>query len=281
MAEQVFRAATPITGRVTPASFPFYTSGEDNLRLLTYNSAPQVHLKVNARLLDNDGRPKPQSWDATPNTDRTLKIDEFTLSGLTLLNVTVFASIGLPQIGQTFIVLQLIRGSGLQALVLGTILQGYVTAIQGLGWPGSPIQNASDGQPAVRLVNGTTPGLGAEINEVVPTGARWRLVYFQGFLTTSAEVFDRAPRLSYNTGTPAFIHLPVSGVLAASKNKYFAWSEGCALDSDHSGNVSSGNLPNSAILTGGQSIATNTENLRPGDQWSLVTYGVEERLDVP
>jgi hypothetical protein len=72
----------------------------------------------------------------------------------------------------------------------------------------------------------------------------------------------------------------VSGSLAASLSKFFAWTQNGLVDSDHSSNVSSGNIPDAAVLTAGQAVATNTENLQPGDAWSNVTYGIEERLDI-
>jgi hypothetical protein len=265
---------------VTPASFPFYTTGEDNLRLTSWNSAAGVRLKLNGRTIDNSGQAKADSWDQTPNTDRSAKSDDLSLSGCTILNLTVFAAAGAPQIGQTFVKVELIRGIGVAAIVLGTILQGYVTTNQAIGFPGSPIQNTTDAQPAVRLITGTTPAPGSEINEVVPTGARWQLVYFQAKLTTGATAGTRGPRLAFNTGTPAFIHFPASSGLAPSLNKFFAWTTNGLIGSDTSSNVSSGNIPDAAILTAGQSIATNTENLIAGDAWSNVTYGIEERLEI-
>jgi hypothetical protein len=71
--EQIIRPGAPASGRVTPASFPFYTTGEDNLRITSWNSATGVALKDERPLIDAAGRAIPDSWDHTPNTDRSAK----------------------------------------------------------------------------------------------------------------------------------------------------------------------------------------------------------------
>lgn len=175
MPELVIRPAAPASGRITPASFPFYTSGEDNLRITSWNSAAGVKLKINGRLLDGAGRPSADSWDHTPNTDRSARSTDLPLSGTTLLNITVFASAGTPQMGQTLVKVELIRGIGTAALVLGTILFGAVTATQAIGFPGSAIQTSLDVGGYYRTITGSAPGGGQPILETVPTGARWEL----------------------------------------------------------------------------------------------------------
>src|SRR5204863_2582589 len=97
------------------------------------------------------------SVDHVPNTDRSVKTSDHPLGVGQLLNLTVFASAGAPLIGQTYVKVQLIRGVGAAAIVLGTLLGGYVTAVHALGFPGSPIENSLTATPAIRYITGTNP----------------------------------------------------------------------------------------------------------------------------
>jgi hypothetical protein len=92
--------------------------------------------------------------------------------------------------GQTYVILELVRGLDGPLTLVGTFASGYVTASQGVGWPGSPIISSTDGEPAVRYVQGTDPRP-AEITETVPTGARWEVMTLIG---DSHERSDRRER---------------------------------------------------------------------------------------
>src|SRR5439155_18890058 len=113
------------------------------------------------------------------------KTQNYKLGKGAILNLTVFASAGAPLMGQTYVIVQLIKGLTGATIVLGTLLGGYLTATQALGWPGSPIISSTDGEGCTRLIVGTTPAAEANILETVPTGARWELLsleasYVQG-----------------------------------------------------------------------------------------------------
>lgn len=155
--------ASPVSsaaGRVIASPFQFYTTGEDNLRIVSSNSLAGVSLRVEARFIDPAGTISAQSWDHVPNSDRTPRTTDYRLGVGALLNLTVYASSGAPRIGQTFVMVQLIRGDAPAAIVLGTMLQGYVTAVQHLAWPGSPIQSSIEGGGYPRAIVGTTPAAG-------------------------------------------------------------------------------------------------------------------------
>lgn len=266
--------------KVVVSPYPFATADDDMLRVTVVNSLPNVAVEVHGRLVTRNGEQNPFRFVVGATSNRVALTRDFSLAGGFVSNLSAFASGAAPTQGQTFVIVQIVRGSGVAAFVLGTLLSSYVTATQPIGWPGTPIENSLEGKGCVRLIDGTSPAMNAEVNEAVPSGARWRLVYFQALLTTSAVALDRAPRLSFNVGSPAFIHLPICNTVPASKQRYCSWFEGAAFNSDHSTNVSSGSLPASAILTAGQVVATNTENLSAGDQYSNVTYAVEEWIDV-
>lgn len=278
---QVFRPGGATSGRITPASFPFYTTGEDSLRVTSYNAASGVHLKINGRLLDSTGNAKSTSWDQTPNTDRSAKVTDFSFSGTTLLNLTVFADQGTPQLGQTFVTVQLVRGTGGAALVLGTILQGYVTSTQAMGWPGSPLQTSTDSGGYYRVINGAFPGAGNEITETTPTGARWEIVGMRLNLATSATPGSRFPRLLFFEGGSFPQMSAYPGGIIASQNVVLIIGQGQPWQNwtDGVSTYEIAPMPLQAILHAGDFWRTNTNGLQATDIWGVPVYLIREWLD--
>lgn len=281
--EKVFLpTGPPASGRVTPASFPFYTTGEDNLRVTTYNSAAGVSLKITGRLLDAAGRATSDIWTHTPNTDRSAKSTDITLSGSTLLNLTVFAGAGTPNVGQTFVIVKLIRGIGAGAIVLGTILQGYVTIDQALGFPGSALQQSSDGPGAVRTIAGTVPAAGAEVAETVPTGARWELLLFTARFVPQAPLgINRMPMLYAQLAGLTLFFVPIGRTVDAPNALSCNWSSGLGLQANNVAVYAATGLPVSIPLLGGTILATLTDGLQAADTYTVVNYTVREWLEVP
>jgi hypothetical protein len=210
---------------VTPASFPFYTTGEDNLRVTSYNTATGVSLKINGRLLDATGRANADTWDHTPNTDRSAKVTDITLSGSTFLNLTRVCerrrAVDGANVREGRIDPRHRRG----AIVLGTVLQGYVTATQAIGWPGSPLQTAIDSGGYYRTIIGTKPAAGAAIVETVPVGARWSLISLLAQITTVASGSVRPVYLRFADSVPTG-EAPTVAVAGNGTNTIFSWMSG-------------------------------------------------------
>jgi len=277
--EQIIRPGIPTSGRVTPASFPFYTTGEDNLRVTSWNAAPGVLISVDGRALNAAGNVVASRWTHAPNTNRSAQSTDITLSGTTILNLTVYASVGAPAIGQTFVKVELIRGTGIAAIVLGTILQGYITSAQALGWPGSPLQTSVDSGGYYRTINGTTPSAGAEVSEVVPTGARWHLLSFAATLQASGVAGTRQPALVLAPTGLAIIVAPQVNKATAGQQGTFNWAPGLPFESQLSLGLNVGGLPLDVALLAGGSCGTSTSGLQVGDQWTQVFYLIREYLE--
>jgi hypothetical protein len=195
---QVFApGGTPLAGRLTPASFPFYTTGEDNLRLTVWTAQIGLLIGLQARVIDARNSPVPYSGTLGLTAgNRQAETTEFALSGTTLLNVTVFVQSGGTPYGQTFVKLDLIRGLGAGALVLGTILQGYITTTQARGWPGSPIESSLDGGGYSSIIFPGGVPVGGNVVITVPTGARWVIQQAIATLVTDAVVGNRNVQLA-------------------------------------------------------------------------------------
>jgi len=280
--EQVFpgRPLAFAGGRILPTPSQFYTTGEDRLRIVSVNSLTGVALKVQWRFANSDGQVIPSSQDHTPNTNRSVKTQDYGLAVGSLLNVTVFASAGSPRVGQTYVMVQLVRGVGAAAIVLGTLLAGYVTGTQALGFPGSPIVSSLEGGGLVRTIQGATPAPGAEFTETVPTGARWQLLGLQASLTTSATVANRRPSVVWSVnGAQVGRSVQVTDV-AASSSGVFNWAAGMTLSAAIFAGVNVVGLPLDLQLLAADFFASTTTNLQAGDQWTLTRYVVREWLEV-
>jgi hypothetical protein len=282
--EVVFPAVPQIIGggRILPSPSQFYLTGEDRLRIVSANSVSGVALKLQVRTATLRGDVQAQSFDHTPATDRSVVKQEFPIGEGSLLNATVFVGTGSPFIGQTYVMLQLVRGSGAAAIVLGTLLAGYVTATQALGFPGSAIADSISSGGCIRAIQGTKPAAGAEISETVPTGARWELVQLWLKLTASATVATRNPKLALrNSGLFPSYGLMISGPTAGQVVQFLfgqTWSFGTAAYAF--GTHSQNTLPLFTTLLAGGGFATITESMQAGDQWEAPVMLVREWLEV-
>lgn len=285
MAEQAF-VAQPIAsagGRVIASPFQFYTTGEDRLRVVSACSLTGVTIAIHSRFLALDGTLLANAWTHTPNADRTLVTTEFDIGAGAVLNLTVFASAGSPKIGQCFVIVQLIRGSGSAAIVLGTLLQGYITGTQQLAWPGSPIQDSISGGGYIRAINGTVPATNANVQETVPTGARWELLAVTVNFTADATDTQRDVILTYGVLNGA-AYLPITlgqKAVAGDTGDVFAWAQGVVDNKTVVGEFwGSSSLASRYIMQAGESFLVTRSNGGPGDKFTAIKYTVREWLEV-
>jgi hypothetical protein len=280
--ERAFTAA-PITsagGKVITSPFQFYSSGEDNIRVTSLNSVAGVRLKIQGRFINNQQVISSLAHDHVPNSDRTPNTTEFALGVGAVLNLTVFANVGTPTIGQTFAIVQLVRGSGAAATVLGTLLQAYVTSTQHLAFPGSPVQSSLDGPGAVRMFSGTQPPAGVNFTEIVPIGARWQLLAIRSRLTTSGVGGVRVPILTIVNNATDQLYLPQYRGSPAAASDFYVWAAGTPAFTPVAVGYNVSPLPTDLPLSGTIAVTCTTQNLDPADQWFAPLFTVREWLEV-
>lgn len=274
-------ASPPVQeGQLAPSPYNFLFTGEDNIRVTSHNSQTGVVIAIQGRMWSAGAGIRPFGHVHVPFTDRSARTEVFTMGEGYLLNVSVFASQGTPRMGQTFVRVQVIRGSTGATYVLGTLVQDYLTSNQDLAWPGSPIRRSSDGPGYVRTLEGTSPGAGNEVNEAVPTGASWDIESIQVELTTDATVLQRFPQIQFQNGVTTLVSIwPTGGVPQSTQRKIF-WVKGMPMDASTTFQDSQvQGLPTTMVLRGGQSFRTNTGNLQAADAYGSVDFQVTERLE--
>ena len=266
-------------GRVIASPFQFYVTGEDNLQVVSTNSLSGVRVAVQGRYLTPAGEIKTFGFTHTPNADRTTKSDIFQLGIGAVLNLTMFASAGSPRIGQTFVQAKLIRGLAGATIVLGTLLQGYITAAQELSWPGSPLQDSLEAGGVLRILTGTNPAAGSEILETVPTGAQWELLSFRATFVTSTAAATRLPALEIDDGTTTYIRIYSAQGNTANLTAYWYWTKDALASYEATTFYNIVNPLGSLTLLPGHRIKTVTGAIQSGDNWGAPTYTVIESLE--
>jgi hypothetical protein len=267
-------------GKVIAVPFQFLSTGEDHLRVRSFNSLAGVVLTIDMRTLNTAGEIQVSSSPHTPNSDRSAKVTTIALAPGYILNLVVRASAGSPTIGQTYVIVELVRGLGTNAQLLGQLLGGYVTAQQGLAWPGSPIESSIAGGGWFRSFEGTIPAAGQQVVETVPTGARWDVRLVRVDLLADAIGLNRLIALMYRTPAALFVavHLPIVSIPPGNFNVCL-WQRGPVSGSPTGTGIAVGSLAEEVTLMAGDSIRTSTFNMEATDQFVEVVLGVREWLE--
>lgn len=267
--------------RIITTPYPFKLAEDDSMRVVVLNAAASAVVNVQGRLVEPGQDPRPFNFVVTPTSNRAASTQDFVLNAGLVTNLTVFVSGATPLYGQTFVIIQLIRSTGLTAYVMGTLLAGYVTATQALGWPGSAIQNSVTDGGYYRVIRGTLPAAGAEIHETCPAGARWQIVGINLRLTPVNLGTTRYPQLFFNNGGfVAVVAQPASNLNDANAGN-FLYSPNPLATSVLIGSTSSFLVPiaSPVVLLAGDFFSTATQFLQAADQWSVPTYLVREWLE--
>lgn len=268
--------AAAALGAASPAAF--YCTGEESIRVTSFGSVAANALTLRTRFLTIDGDVVPSSDRHVPNADRTSATSETPLGRGWLLGCEIFASTGTPRIGQTFVLVEVIRGSGTSATVLQTLVQGYVTDTQRLGYPGAPPRWSTDGVGVMRSITGTDPIAGAEVSETVPTNARWRLRGFTVQLASDATVATRRVILQIDDGATLCWAAQAMDAQVASLTRQYSFPVAGAYVVAQTSTIGIPG-PEGFQLQGGFRIRTATQNLQVTDNYGAPQLLVEEWIE--
>lgn len=256
----------------------FYVTGEDNLRVVIWNSLTSAVVTIEGRFLTLAGAVTPFVQTIAPAADRSAGTSDFRLGDGWILNVSARVSSGDPQVGQVYVQLLVIRGLGSAPINIGTLAQGYATNADDLAWPGSPIRVSVDGPGQVRSVTVPISGGGPEISVTVPTGARWRLMAFHARLTTGAAVANREVQLQITDGTTELALVPSGVNQAASLVRRYSYFHAAPRGAGATATAIIAPVP-AVLLSAGYTIATSTVNADLDDAYAEARVLVEEWIE--
>lgn len=261
----------------------FLLDDDTQLRVISCNAAANVTVGIQGLRIDANGVPQPIVETHTPATNRVVTASTYKVGKGTLLRLTLFVTGGTPIYGQTYVLAQLIRGIAGPTQILATLIGGYITVNQALGFPGSPVKSSLEGGGYTRSIVGSTPALGAEIRETVPTNARWEVLAMGLTLQTAAAAVTRFPTVEFlNSPAQPSIGFSPSGVGANLTlelwlmQNYPPFATRAFADGTQRG---AGALPLGSLLRAADFFSTLTDNLQAGDQWLAPAYLVREWLE--
>lgn len=260
--------------------FQFLVSGEDNLRVTSFNSLASVVLTMTGRFFDLATRDiQAFTFTHTPNTDGTAAQSLHQLGTGYLLNLAVRATTGSPSPGRTYVLIELVRGLTGATQFLATLGADYVTARQGLSWPGSAVVSSTAGEGAIRSITVANPAAGADWVHTVPTGFRWEVVSIAALFTTDANAANRRPQIVFTDGTTAVFRGAASANFTASTGWLTSWAQGHGSVADATSGVVTGGLPVNNRVLAGFVIASSTGAIQAADAWTNIRLSVREWLE--
>lgn len=275
MANGSTSSASPMSLQ-SPHSFAI--AGEDFLRISVLGSGTQI-VRVTGRVLDEHGEHKPFAFDLASPASRVAPATLIASIGCGWIeNVTAVAVSAGTGLAQTYVTVDLVRGSSAAGGVMATLVAGYVSSLVRLSWPGSPLLSPLQGPGVLRTIAGTDPAAGAEISETVPAGARWLFRALRATLVTDATVANRTPVLNFDDGANIYASAGPNFNIAASQNAILQYAD------IGQGFVQASTdimipAPANILLAGGHRIRTITGSIQAGDNWSAPVYSIEEWLE--
>jgi hypothetical protein len=271
-----------LQGVVIPSFAQFAVTGEDNLRVTTIGSIVGMTVNVHGRFLDAaQGKTIPFNYVAPVQSNRVAISTLFALGTGYVLNLTAFVSGASPLIGQCFVIVQLIRGLGGATFLLGTLLSGYVTSTQALGFPGSPILPSTTGEPPTQAITPDVVVPGSNFTFSVPAGARWDVQGVTALLTTDIVVPARTVFLNITDPGGNFIaQIPPDATQPANAAHRYSWAPAFPVYALGAQGVHILPLPLRTLLPAGSTIASQIANLDVGDSLTQIEVSFREWLEV-
>jgi hypothetical protein len=263
-----------------PALAPhgIYVEGDDYLLASVINTVASVAIVIGGRMVMPTGRAKPFQDRLVATSDRVAATKAISLGDGWLQEITAIVSGAAPIIGQTFVRVDLVRGEGAGRNVHATLVQGPVTAFHRVAWPGTPVQTTIGLPGALRSLTGTDPAANTEIQETVPTGARWRLISLRAALVTDANAANREVAITFDDGTTVYAEAHAGANQAASLTRQYAAARGGVRGAAATGTGILIAIPE-IVLPAAHRINTATTNRQAGDNWGAPQLLVEEWLE--
>lgn len=269
-----------LLAQLAPAGF--YSSGEDTLVVTAFCKLSGVTLAVRYRAIDLDGRPVTSGDNFAPTSNRLATTLTIRLPIGWIYSVDIFATAGLPRMGDCYVTVDVVRGESAAGTVQQTLVQNYVTTSYKLAWPGSTSISPLDGVGSLRVIVGSTPAPGADIAEQAATSARFQILAFQSRLVCGIGVANRQPELTIDDGANEYYRAPSLAAIPASTTIRITWAPGMT------NQISTSAAPGSWIVTLGDQlyvppggrVRTLTQGIQAADQWDAPRYLVNDWIDL-
>lgn len=270
-----------MTGAPSIAMSGTYVTADDSVELFVRNSNTNLTaVTAQLRILRPNGTIMVQQM--VMNNPSTARGGNVLIQPL-FEGFLLAAIVGPPAVqnsrGQTYVQLFIIRGAVAGTLFSEMLCEDYLTSGLQPSWPGSRFSAATEGAGFITTYRSAVPVAGQDPTMTQPAFTRWRLLSVWGHLTTSAVVGNRAPTLIISAGGVTLLSLPAVAVIPANTGNDFSWAAGLPL-MPALFNQQATALPTDFQVSENGTIATTTNGVQAGDQWTALAVQVEEWIDV-
>lgn len=263
--------------RVQPPG-PFYVARGEHLHVHAWNAVSNQVVSLNLRLLMPNGEIIPNVYELRPSADRSELTNTLTLPECFVLSFAVSTMVSGTRRGQTYVAVHYSRTAEGGETLVNLLTSGYVTEGFALSWPVGKVEHFLEGRGNYRSIQGTDPAAGLQINETVPTGARWRLLSVNATLSTNATAANRNVLFAVDDGSDNLIIIPAPNTQVANEGKEYTWAAWGTVQ-DSIVNRVTVPLPNEVWLQAGSRIGTAVVGMQAGDNWTFPRLYVEEFLE--
>lgn len=256
---------------------PLYVTVDDQIVAYTNSRQNGSAMLFRARVMETSGRITSVETRWTNQIGTELFGHPLTLIEGWILSATLEDATGTMEVGELYASLRIVRAYGVNNVTQQVLCSGYVTGSRPLSWPGSGLESTRDGKGYLRVVLGTNPAAGVQVQETVPSMAIWRLISMRVVYVTDATVANRNLNLTIDDGANVYFSLEHNTVATASATWLFTLAVG-ATDGYRSTFEMHNNLPDNLILPAGHRITINARNFTAGDDFAAPVMYVEEWL---
>lgn len=252
---------------------------DDRIYVAAYSSVASLHVVFQGYFRKLNGDIIQFSQSVAPTSDRAVSSATVTVGEGFLISLVAFLASGNANRGQCYVRARVQRSTGTPQVILANLIGGYVTDEYQPSFPYGKIESSLDGAGFVSFKEGTDPAAQTETDDTVPTGARWRVMFYGFEFTADANTGDRRVALLVGEALNAGIWLPSNATQTANQVWYYSWVAGAAnyVNTDLKTAVSP--LPVPCLLRAGSHLSTATVNLKAGDNIALVRIQVEEWIE--
>jgi hypothetical protein len=241
-------------------------------------AASQVVQLEGRLLLAATGEVIPLTLTVRPPADRSGLVGTIRLAEGFLLSLIVGLVGTTARRGQVYMRAGISTAPGETGIDPLILVQGYGTAEFVLAWPPGFQEPAVSGPGMLRSITGTDPAANTEINETVPTDARWRLHAVTAVLVTDGTAATRTARLQIDDGATVVLSIqPATTQIASLTRTYTAGAYGVTLTT-YTPEIM-WPLPPDLYLFQGWRIRTATDSRQVGDNWGAPQLLVEEWIE--
>jgi hypothetical protein len=281
--ERVSPGATgsAVIGRgLVASSFQYYLSGDEALRVTVECLTGARDVEIAWRLWREQDRQIVLTRDTfkTPSLGPSSTTRVYPLDAGALLNLRIACGSTFIAYGLVWIRAQIVRGAGAAENIIGTVLQGFISTQNDLGWPGSPIEKQDQ---ASGFMSSETPAIsGGGATWTVPTGQRWTPMCGQFTYVAGGVVANRYPTVQVLDSAASQVFTDASEVAVVAGNTVFvSFGAGVSRSAVTPSTVGTLCYPNNVELTAGCKVFASAVGQQLGDAISSAALLIRTRVD--